>query len=69
MTKYFEIAKEIVSLGLPIDQLIFETDPVKEWVWIHVSYNESAKLPRSDGTGLMSYYGGSKYIHDLVLKV
>jgi len=68
VAQFFAIAKEINAMGLPIDQLIFETDPVKGYVWIHVSYNEHAKLPRADGTGLMSYYGNG-YIHNLELHV
>lgn len=66
--QFFNIAKEINAMRLPIDQLIFEVDPIKGYVWIHCSYNESAVLPRADGTGLMSYYG-DKYIHNLELHV
>jgi len=70
---FYEMAKAILALGLPIDQFIFETDPAKGQVWLHVSYNEASTLPRPDGTSLLSYYGkggnpgGSDYIRGLVL--
>ena len=63
---FYAIAKEINAMGLPYDQMIFENNPATHSTWIHMSYSESAKLPRSDGTGLMSFYGG-KYLKGLVL--
>jgi len=68
VTSFYNIAKEIVSMGLPIDQFIFETDPAQGTVWLHVSYNENANLPRTDGTGVMSFYG-QEYIHRLELRI
>lgn len=37
--RFYQIAIEIRDSGIPFDQLIFEVDPGKGYVWIHISYS------------------------------
>lgn len=59
--KFYDIAVEIRDSGIPFDQLIFETDPAKGWVWIHVSYAKTLRRMT------LSYYGKTPYTKGLVL--
>jgi hypothetical protein len=59
--KFYDIAVEIRDSGIPFDQLIFETDPAKGWVWIHVSYAKTLRRV------CLSYYGKTPYTKGLVL--
>jgi hypothetical protein len=58
---FYKIAVEIRDSGIPFDQLIFETDPAKGWVWIHISYAKTLRRV------CLSYYGKTPYVSGLVL--
>ncbi len=46
--RFYNMAIEIRDSGLPFNQLIFECDPGKGYVWIHVSYDNGDTTSRND---------------------
>ena len=58
--KFYEWAIKIRDSGLPYDQLIFESDPGKGFVWLHVSFNPLGPRPVTDKTKILTYAGKSQ---------
>ena len=58
---FYAKAVEIRDSGIPFDQMIFECDPARGWVWIHVSFNDKGNRPSSDPTKIMTYVATKGY--------
>lgn len=48
LERFYNLAIEIRDSGLPFNQLIFECDPGKGYVWIHVSYDNGNTTSRGN---------------------
>lgn len=48
LERFYQLAIEIRDSGLPFNQLIYECDPGKGYVWIHISYDKGNTTSRGN---------------------
>jgi len=58
--RFYVIAQEIRDSKIPFDKLIFECDPKRGYVWIHVQHIRTGKP-----SGTVMTYAGGKYVQGL----